>query len=148
NAPLASYVVGRRPAPPPAPERYRQPWPITALVFSPEGSELIASGYHEITFWDPIRGSLQRRLGGMPERIRALAWQPGGNLIAVPGGEPGRSGAVLLADLSTNLPPAELAAARDELLCAAFSPNAERLAIGGADSIVRVFDIQSRRELL
>src|SRR5262249_37619315 len=67
NAPLGSYVVGRSPAPPPAPERYRQPWPITALVFSPEGSELIASGYHEITFWDPIRGSLQRRLGGMPE---------------------------------------------------------------------------------
>ena len=146
SAPLGSFLP--KPKPSPAPERYGQPWPVTALAFNPDGTRLIASGYHEITLWDPMSGTLHRRIGGMPERTHALVWQPGGNVLAIVGGEPGRSGEVLLADLSSNRPPIQLAVASDEMLCAAFSPDGERLAFGGADSAVRVFNIKSNVEVL
>jgi WD40 repeat protein len=131
-----------------APERYPHSWPVTAMTFVPGTSRLLVSGYHEITLWEPVSGTLQRRLGGMPERTHALAWQPGGGLLAVAGGEPGRSGELLLIDLSGNVAPVELARSRDELLCVAFSPDGERVAFGGTDNRVRVMSVASHRELL
>jgi WD40 repeat protein len=146
SASLSSLLPRARHSP--APEHYAHPWPVTALVFSPEGTELVASGYCEITFWDPLHGTLLRRLSGMPERIRALAWQPGGSLLAVAGGAPGRSGEVLLLDLASDLPPVELASSDDEMLCVAFSADGERLALAGSNNTVKVCDVKSRVELL
>ena len=146
NAPLSSFLP--KPAHPPAPERYAQPWPVTALAFNATGAQLAVSGCHEITFWDTARRVLLHRMGGMPERIHALAWQPGGSLLAVAGGAPGRSGEVLLVDTAENAPPLELAVTGDEMLCAAFSPDGRRLAAGGADKTLRVFAIESGAETL
>jgi hypothetical protein len=146
TAALVSFLP--KPAHPAAPARYAHPWPVTALAFSADGVQLAASGYHEITFWNPANGGLLRRLGGMPERIRALAWQPGGNRLAVAGGAPGRSGEILLVDLSSNIPPLELTVTGDEMLCLAFSGDGQHLAAGGADKTLRVFAVTSGTEIL
>ncbi len=146
DASLASLLPG--PVHPPAPVRYSQPWPVTAISFNPDGTQLIVGGCRELTIWNATNGTLLRRIGGMPERIHALAWQPGGDLLAVAGGSPGRSGEVLLFDITSNVPPLELAITSDEMLCAAFSPDGQRLAAGGADKILRVFSANSGAPIL
>ena len=137
-----------RPVHPPAPQRYAQPWPVTALTFNADGSELIAGGFHELTFWSVTNHALLRRVGGMPERIQALAWQPGGNWLAIAGGAPGRSGELLLLNVSSNSAPRTLAVTSDAMLCATFSLDGSRLAAGGADRLLRVFAVKSGSEIL
>ena len=66
KASLAS-IVPKLPQPDP-PAAYRRPVPITALAFSPDGQELAASGYHEITIWN---ASDRRTVATHQERCRA-----------------------------------------------------------------------------
>ena len=69
---------------------------MTALAFSPDGTQLAASGYYEITLWDIETGALVRRIGGLPQRITSLAWNAKTNRIAVAGGSPSQWGGVFL----------------------------------------------------
>jgi mono/diheme cytochrome c family protein len=146
GAPLASLAGEDEPA---APEVYARPFPATAVAFRPRGGELAVSGYHEVTVWDPGDGKLIRRLPHLPQRIWGLAYNPDGNLLAVAGGTPGMSGAVVLCDAKGGAPPRVLDRIGDMMLAVSFSPDGTRLAAGGADNIVRVFDVATgKRELL
>jgi WD40 repeat protein len=122
-----------------APEKYPQPLPITALGWLPDQQTLIVSGYHEVTFWNPSNGQLLRRIGGLPERIFALALHPDGKTLAVAGGVPGRSGEVLVIDVLSGklikaLPPSD-----DTQLAVAFSPNGELLAYSGTNNTIHTY---------
>ena len=77
-----------------APEKYPRPLPITALAFSPDGSELAASGLREITIWNSATGQLIRRIPNMVQRTFALDWSPNGKQLAAAGGIPGELGEV------------------------------------------------------
>jgi len=50
------------------PEAYPVTVPITALAFSPDGQQIAASSYHEITFWKTADGVLDHGVGGLCER--------------------------------------------------------------------------------
>src|SRR4051812_17176213 len=67
-APLLSLVPMR--GHPQSPEKYSRPVPIMALAFSPDGKELAAGGYHEITLWDPANGKLVGRIGNIAQRTQ------------------------------------------------------------------------------
>src|SRR5207244_4561455 len=54
NAPLIT-LIPKAPKPDP-PAAYPLAVPIVALAFSPDGKELAAGGYYEITFWNPEDG--------------------------------------------------------------------------------------------
>ncbi|MEO2024022.1 MAG: c-type cytochrome domain-containing protein, partial [Pirellulaceae bacterium] len=56
KAPLSTIVPP--PIHPDPPETYPSSLPITALVFSPDGKELLVGGYHELTVWNPLDGKL------------------------------------------------------------------------------------------
>lgn len=146
KAHLAS-LIPRVPHPNP-PARYAQPVPVAALAFSPDGKQLAASGYHEVTVWDPATGKLQRRVKNLPQRIQAIAWHPEGRWLAVGGGSPGQSGEVALVDATTGEVAKVLATTIDTVMALAFAPGGGQLAAGGADNAIRIFSVPERREVL
>lgn len=147
GAPLSSLVAEA--AYPDPPEAYSRPVPVLALAFSPDGTELAASGYYEITVWDPADGRLVRRIKNLPQHVQAIAYSPDGSLIAVAGGTPGKAGEVRLIRADGSQPPRVLDRINDLMLTVSFSPDGTKLAAGGADGAVRVYDAASaKRELL
>jgi WD40 repeat protein len=147
SAPLAS-IAGETTHPDP-PAAYSHPVPITAIAFSPDGEELAASGYREVTFWNASNGKLIHRIRGLPERISGLAYSADGKQIAVAAGEPGVSGEVRVCDRDANTAGRMLERIGDMMLAVRFSPDGRRIVAGGADNAARIYDASSgKRELL
>ncbi len=129
-----------------APARYPRPQPVTALAFSPDGTQLAVSGYFEVTIWNAASGALVRRIGGMPEHIVSLAWHPQRNVLAVAGGTPSQWGGVALVEAAAGFQTRWLCDLPESALSVAFSPDGSQLAAGGGDRTVRFFDTTSGRQ--
>jgi WD40 repeat protein len=132
------------------PESYPVTVPITALAFSPDGSRIAASGYHEINLWKSADGALDRRIQGLSERIYGIAYSGDGKWLATASGDPGQYGIARLwavqAD-GTAKPVRDLAESQDVVFAVAPSPDGKRLATAGADRVVRVFDAETGKIL-
>jgi hypothetical protein len=144
KASLASYIPP--PVHPAAPEKYRAAMPVTALEFSPDGAQILAGGYHEVTVWNAADGQLVRRIGGLGQRTYAIRFAPDGQLLAVACGAPGKHGEVRLLRPDSGELVKVLALASDVVFDCAFNPEGKRLATAGADGTVRVFDVASGSE--
>lgn len=144
KAPLASYIPP--PTHPPAPEVYRSTLPVTAVAFSPDGSQLWTGGYHEITVWDPTTGQLVRRIGNVGQRTFAIRFSPDGQFVAVAGGSPGRHGEVRLIRPQTGEIAAVLSTTSDVVYDCAFAPGGAHLATAAADGLVRIFALPEGQE--
>lgn len=144
KAPLAAlFAPAQHPLPPAV---YPRPVPTLALAFSPDGKQLAASGHHEITIWNPEKGTLLRRIQNLPRQIQALSFSPDGSVLAACGGTPGRLGEAQLLDPATGLRLKTLATASDFLLALAFSPDGQHVIIGGADNAIRVVQVATGKE--
>jgi len=130
----------------PAPEKYAHAVPVTAMAFSPDGAQLAVSGYYEVTIWNLDTGELVRRIGGLPERITALAWHPKTKQLAVAGGSPAQWGTIALIDPAGNTPPRFLCDLPDMALCLAFSHDGRHLAAGSADRTIRLFEAKNGKQ--
>ena len=130
----------------PAPAHYAQPVPVTALAFNGDGRRLAASGYREILVWDSATGVIERRIGGMPERITSLAWHPKRNILAVGGGTPGQWGTVALVDVSHGYGIRLLCDLPEVVLSVAFDKDGSTLVAGCADRTIRIFDVSTGKE--
>jgi len=130
-----------------APEKYARPMPVTALAFSPDGTQLAIAGYYEITIWNVEAGTLARRIGGLPERIASIAWHANTKQLAVAGGSPAQWGTVALVDPATGFQVRFLCDLPEMALSAAFHPDGSRLAIGSGDRTIRFFDTASGKQL-
>lgn len=130
------------------PESYPRPMPITAVAFSPDGSQLVVGGYHELTIWNPADGQLIRRIKNMPQRSYALSFSPDGKLIAVAGGSPGKLGEVRLVDFASGNIVNVVGTTSDFVLDAVFSPQGDRLAVSAADGLLRVYEVATGKEQL
>lgn len=76
------------------PPVYELPPVISALDFSPDGTLLAVSGYHEVLLHRADGTEPLARLVGISERIQSLAYSPDGKWLAVTGGSPGRFGEI------------------------------------------------------
>jgi mono/diheme cytochrome c family protein len=160
-APMESYIPKRAHPLPPA--TYPRPAPITALAFSPDGSLLATSGYHEVLLWnlgssasgsasestERARGTLEleRRVQNIAQRTHAIAFNGDGSLMAIAAGTPGRMGEVKLFNPATGELVADLGTLADEVFDVEFTRDGTRLAACGADRTVRIYDVAQRREI-
>ena len=128
------------------PETYPAPTPITAIAFSPDGTSIDTSGYHEINFWNIADGAATRRLRGLAERVYKIAYSPDGKWLATASGDPGQFGSVKLwiAEAAGGGKPArDLLETGDCVFAVAFSPDNRLVAAAGADRTLRVWEIES-----
>jgi hypothetical protein len=132
---------------PAAPDKYRQPVPIYELAFSPDGSELAVSGYHEVTVWNPDTGKLVGRIGRLPQRIQALSFTKDGSKLLVAGGSPGDYGEVCLVDLKSGTRSLVFGTFEDIVLDAALSSDESFVAAGSADRSVRAWKLADGKQL-
>ena len=132
------------------PEAYPATVPITALAFNPDGEQIAASGYHEITFWKTVDGVLDHRLAGLAERTYAIVSSGDGKWLATASGDPGQYGLVRLWSLEKKVarPVRDLSESQDAVFAVAFSPDSKRLATAGADRTIRVYETDTGKLLL
>jgi len=141
---LLNAIVPKKPYPSP-PEKYPRAVPILALALNSAGTELFASGYHEVTVWN-LEGKLLRRITNVVQKVHAIAIHPSGGFVAVAGGQPGRGGEVAVYDLASGQLDKRLLDTSDEMLCLAFDPEGKQLAAGGSDNAIHLFDWEKRKE--
>lgn len=144
--------------PPTPPAAFDKPIVVNALAFTPDAKSIVVGGHYELTVWDAAKGTLQKRINTRAERAYAMAFLPDGKL-AVAGSRPGQEGDVRIYDLSakptktdagvdyldgvndTKVMVKHLHDADDSVLCLALSPDGKKLAAGGCDRAIRVWDI-------
>lgn len=144
-------VVLRKNTPVVIPEVYAVTVPLTALAFGPDGTEIAASGYHEINLWKTADGALDRRLRGLDERVYDIAYSPDGKWMATASGDPGQSGSARLWFAEPNgggKPVRDLVETSDCVFAVAFSPDSKLIAAAGADRAIRVWEVESGKELV
>ncbi len=131
-----------------APPTYLRPPVITALAFSPDGTKLAVSGYHEVLLHSADGSNLIARLVGESPRIESVAFSPDGKLLAVSGGAPARFGEIQIWNLASNTLAHSYKISIDSLYGVSFSPDSEKIAFGGADKVVRVVAVKDGKELM
>ena len=142
--------------PPRPPQAYPYPAIINALTFTPDGKHLISSGHHELLVWEVGSGKLLRRIWTRSERAYGMVFLPDGHLV-VAGGRPGQEGDVRVYRWDASGPVVDgvmqldgvhdpkvlvkhLVDTDDAVLCVAATPDGKRIAAGGCDRSVRIFD--------
>jgi len=128
---------------PDPPEVYRFAAPITAVAISPDGNEIAASGYHEITIWSAADGRLLRRIKNVAERTLGLAYSADGTQLFVAGGKPGVSGELRVYRAVDGELVREVGRFADTAFGLAVSPDGAKLAVSGADRAIRIYDSAS-----
>lgn len=144
--------------PPAPPKVYPFPTIVNALAFTKDGKQLVVGGHHELTVWEVESGKLLKRVYTRSERAYGLAFLPDGKLV-VAGGRPGQEGDVRVYDLGGAKGRTEdgveildgvndkkvlvkhLFDVEDSVLCLAVTPDGKKLAAGGCDRAVRIFDL-------
>jgi mono/diheme cytochrome c family protein len=126
-----------------APPVYAAPIAITALAFSPDGTQLATGGYHEVLIWEVATGKLVKRLQNLPERTYAIRFSSNGWWIATASGTPAQTGVVRLWDAKTGEVIRDMIETEDAVFALAFSPDSRLLAAGGCDRTIRMWDLAS-----
>lgn len=127
---------------------YSVPPVISALAFSPDGSILAVSGYHEVLLHKPDGSGLTARLIGESPRIEGLAFSADGRKLAACGGAPGEFGQVQIWDPISHKAIKTFNVGTDELYGISFAPDGKSVAFGGADKIVHRTSLENGKEML
>jgi hypothetical protein len=136
---------------------YPFPTIVNAIAFTPDGKGLVAGGQHELTVWGVADGKLQKRIRTRAERAYGMVFLPDGKLV-VAGARPGQEGDVRVYDINgpgqsnngvavldgvgdPKVMLKQLLDSDDSVLALALSPDGKRLAAGGCDRVVRIWDV-------
>lgn len=131
---------------PAAPATYSAPPPLAAVAFSPDGNTIATGGYREVLFWNRTTGTLVKRAGGVPERIRAIQWLNADQLV-IAGGIPGEYGEAAVINFKAGRRTGVLATFPDVASSVAVSPDGLHVAAGCADGSVICAELASAKQL-
>jgi WD40 repeat protein/mono/diheme cytochrome c family protein len=130
------------------PPVYLLPPVITSLAYSPDGTTLAVTGYHEVLLHKADGSGLIGRLVGLSERVQSVAFSPDGKHLAVTGGDPGRFGEVQIWDVARQKLRLSLPVTFDTVYGASWSPDGTKVAFGCADNTLRAIEARTGKQVL
>jgi len=129
----------------------RQPV-ITSIDFSPDGSLLAVSGFHEVLLFDVTDGKVPqapvRRLVGLAERVERVRFSPDGSKLAVTGGSPARMGEVQIWNMADGSLLRSVPVTFDTVYGGAWSPDGSLISFGCADNTLRAIKVETGEQVL
>jgi|GEM_PF-271794 len=135
----------RRPATPPI---YRSLPAIPAIAFSPDGAILAIAAHHEIIIHRGDGSEIIARWPGDSRRIEALQFSRDGKWLIACGGAPSEFGEIQIWDVASGKLVRSIRAGNDTLYGVSISDDNSRVAVGGADKLVRAFDTNTGTEVM
>ena len=133
-------IYGRSKVSERAPPHYTNALPISSLLLSPDGRELLVGGYSEVLVWDIERQSLAARLPIRGRMIADMTWAPNGGLV-VASGSPGRFSVLEAFDFVRRKQIQTFGFSRDVCSGVAASPFRNELVAGFSDGSVTLFSL-------
>jgi hypothetical protein len=130
------------------PPVYTQPPVVADLAYSPDGSLIAVTGFHEVLLHKADGSGLVKRLVGLSERVESVAFSPDGTLLAVGGGLPGRMGEIQVWDVAKGSLKLSRPLTFDTLYGVSWSPDGSLIAAGCADTSLRVINAKNGDEVV
>ncbi|PQO43248.1 c-type cytochrome domain-containing protein [Blastopirellula marina] len=130
------------------PPVYELPPVLTSVEYSPDGSLLAVSGYHEVLLHKADGSGIAKRLVGMSERIESARFSPNGEKLVVAGGSPGRLGELQMWDVASGQLDYSVPVSYDTIYGGSWSPDGKQVAVGCGDNTVRVFNADTGEQVL
>src|SRR5262245_1175769 len=116
---------------------------VTSVKFSPDGRQLATgSRDYSVRLWNPSTGREIDRFTGLGGEIESIAFSPGGRILALAN----EVYAVVLLNPSTR-EKVFLPGHTDTVWAVVFSPDGRKLATGGRDLKIRLWDVANRRQI-
>jgi WD40 repeat protein len=130
------------------PPVYAAPPVVNGLAFSPDGSLLAVTGYHEVLLHKADGSGLVARLVGLSERAQAIAFSPDGKWLAVTGGDPGRFGEIQLWNVEKRKLKMSIPLTFDTIYGVSWSHDSKLVAFGCADNSLRAIEADTGKQVL
>ncbi|MGI9244447.1 MAG: protein kinase domain-containing protein, partial [Verrucomicrobiales bacterium] len=111
------------------------------LRYHPSGTQIVgAGGDRQIVVWNASTGKVDFRIGDVSQHLGQLTYSPDGSILAF---ADGYTGHIRLHDAETGEWLKTLKSPPTGLRAISFDPSGARLASGGNDRMVRIWDVES-----